>query len=56
MFNAQTRYLRLLFSVMSSISLLLTPAAFAHGISDAQKQRMLEGGYGQYVFWVQNIC
>ena len=34
------------FGIFSS---LLTPTALAHGISDEQKQRMLEGGYGHYV-------
>ena len=34
----------------SSLLLLLLPLlVFAHGISDADKQRMLDGGYMQYV-------
>jgi hypothetical protein len=38
--------IKLSFGIFSS---LLTPTALAHGISDEQKQRMLEGGYGHYV-------
>ena len=48
--------LRALSSIVSRLSaftfltlLLLPAAALAHGISDEQKQRMLEGGYGHYV-------
>ena len=36
--------------LLALAGLILTPlAAIAHGISDADRQRMLEGGYLQYV-------
>lgn len=40
---------RLNLLLLSIFSFLLPASAFAHGISDADKQRMLEGGYLQYV-------
>ena len=40
---------RLNLLLLSIFSFLLPASVFAHGISDADKQRMLEGGYLQYV-------